>query len=124
LHVKPHSHFRRQDTDILLELDLNVAQAALGDKITVPTLDGKEQLVIPAGTQTGEVFKLRGRGVPHLRRNGRGDQLVMVHVLTPTKLSKEQKDLLTELSKTLGKEIVHQPEKGLLEKVKEAIGLD
>lgn len=124
LHVKPHSHFRRRDTDILLELDLNVAQAALGDKITVPTLDGEDELVIPAGTQTGEVFKLRDRGVPHLRRNGRGDQLVMVHVLTPTKLSKQQKDLLTELSKTLGKEVVHQPEKGLLEKVKEAIGLD
>jgi molecular chaperone DnaJ len=124
LHVNPHPHFRRQDTNILLELDLNVAQAALGDKITVPTLDGEEELIVPAGTQTGEVFKLRGRGVPHLRRNGRGDQLVMVHVLTPTKLSREQKDLLTELSKTLGKEVVHQPEKGLLEKVKEAIGLD
>ncbi|MFN2183016.1 MAG: molecular chaperone DnaJ [Anaerolineae bacterium] len=124
LHVKPHKHFRRQDTNILLELDLNVAQAALGDKIVVPTLDGDDELVIPAGTQTGEVFKLRGKGVPHLRRNGRGDQLVMVHVLTPTKLSKQQKDLLTELSKTLGKEVVHQPEKGLFEKVKEAIGLD
>lgn len=124
LHVKPHKHFRRQDTNILLELDLNVAQAALGDKIVVPTLDGDDELVIPAGTQTGEVFKLRGKGVPHLRRNGRGDQLVMVHVLTPTKLSKQQKDLLTQLSKTLGKEVVHQPEKGLFEKVKEAIGLD
>ena len=124
LHVKPHNHFRRQDTNILLELDLNVAQAALGDKIVVPTLDGDDELVIPAGTQTGEVFKLRGKGVPHLRRNGRGDQLVMVHVLTPTKLSKQQKDLLTELSKTLGREVVHQPEKGLFEKVKEAIGLD
>ncbi|MFN2244041.1 MAG: molecular chaperone DnaJ [Anaerolineae bacterium] len=124
LHVKPHKHFRRQDTNILLELDLNVAQAALGDKIVVPTLDGDDELVIPAGTQTGEVFKLRGKGVPHLRRNGRGDQLVMVHVLTPTKLSKQQKDLLTELSKTLGREVVHQPEKGLFEKVKEAIGLD
>jgi molecular chaperone DnaJ len=124
LHVEPHKHFRRQDTNILLELDLNVAQAALGDKIVVPTLDGDDELVIPAGTQTGEVFKLRGKGVPHLRRNGRGDQLVMVHVLTPTKLSKQQKDLLTELSKTLGREVVHQPEKGLFEKVKEAIGLD
>ncbi|MFN2219623.1 MAG: DnaJ C-terminal domain-containing protein, partial [Anaerolineae bacterium] len=124
LHVKPHKHFRREDTNILLELDLNVAQAALGDKIVVPTLDGDDELVIPAGTQTGEVFKLRGKGVPHLRRNGRGDQLVMVHVLTPTKLSKQQKDLLTELSKTLGREVVHQPEKGLFEKVKEAIGLD
>ncbi len=124
LRVKPHSYFRRQDTDILLQLDINVAQAALGDLLMVPTLDGDEELAIPAGTQTGEVFKLRGKGVPHLRRNGRGDQLVMVHVLTPTKLSNYQKDLLAELSKTLGKEVVHQPEKGLLDRVKEAIGLD
>jgi molecular chaperone DnaJ len=105
-------------------LDVNVAQAALGDKLRVPTLDGDEELIIPAGTQTGEVFRMRGRGVPHLRRNGRGDQLVMVHVLTPTKLSKKQKDLLKELSKTLGKEVVHQPEKGLFAKVREALGLD
>ncbi len=124
LRVKPHSHFRRRDTDILLQLEINVAQAALGDLLTVPTLDGDEELAIPAGTQTGKVFKLRGKGVPHLRRNSRGDQLVMVHVLTPTRLSDYQKDLLTELSKTLGKEVVHQPEKGLLDRVKEAIGLD
>ena len=124
LHVKAHSYFRRQDSSILLELDLNVAQAALGDKLTVPTLDGDETLIIPAGTQTGEVFKLRGKGVPHLRRNGRGDQLVMVNVLTPTKLSRQQKDLLTELSKTLGKEVVRQPEKGIFDKFREAIGLD
>ncbi|HSR31066.1 MAG TPA: molecular chaperone DnaJ [Anaerolineae bacterium] len=124
LHVSPHTYFRRDDSNILLELDINVAQAALGDKLKVPTLDGEEELSIPAGTQTGEVFKLRGKGVPHLRRNGRGDQLVMVHVLTPTKLSKKQKDLLQELSKSLGKEEVHQPEKGLFSKFKEALGLD
>jgi molecular chaperone DnaJ len=123
LHVKPHSSFRRQDNDILLELDINVAQAALGDKILVPTLDGEEELPISAGTQTGEVFRLRGKGVPLLQRNGRGDQLVMIHVLTPTKLTKRQKELLRELSSTLGKEVAHQPEKGLFSKVKEALGL-
>ena len=94
LHVKPHPHFRREDNDILLELGINVAQAALGDKVKVPTLDGDEELAIPAGTQTGETFRLRGKGVPYLRRNGRGDQLVMVQVLTPTKLTPEQKELL------------------------------
>jgi molecular chaperone DnaJ len=124
LRVKPHDYFHRQDTDILLQLDVNVAQAALGARFKVPTLDGDEELAIPAGTQSGDVFKMRGKGVPHLQRNGRGDQLVMVHVLTPTKLSQQQKELLTELSKTLGKEAVHQPEKGLFERVKEAIGLD
>jgi molecular chaperone DnaJ len=124
LHVKPHAHFRREDTNILLELDINVAQAALGDKLQVPTLDGPEDLLIPAGTQTGEVFRLRGKGVPYLRKNGRGDELVMVPVLTPSKLTKRQKELLTELSRTLGKEVVHQPEKGLFSKFKEAFGLD
>jgi molecular chaperone DnaJ len=124
LHVKPHAHFRRDDTNILLELDINVAQAALGDKIQVPTLDGPEELVIPAGTQTGEVFKLRGKGVPYLRKNGRGDELVLIHVLTPSKLTKKQKELLTELSRTLGKEVVHQPEKGFFSKFKEAFGIE
>ena len=124
LRVKPHAFFHRQDTDILLQLDVNVAQAALGARFKVPTLDGDEELVVPPGTQSGEVFKMRGRGVPHLQRNGRGDQLVMVHVLTPTKLSQRQRDLLAELSETLDKETIHQPEKGLFERVKEAIGLD
>ena len=123
LQVQSHDYFRREDTNILLELDINVAQAALGDKIKVPTLDGDEELSIPAGTQTGELFKLRGKGVPYLRRNGRGDQLVMVHVLTPIKLTKKQKQLLTELGRTLGKEVVHQPEKGLFAKVREMIGI-
>ena len=124
LHVTPHEHFRRENSDILLGLDINVAQAALGDKIQVPTLDGDETVAIPAGIQTGEVLRLRGKGVPHLRRNGRGDQLLMIHVLTPTKLSREQKKLFDELGKTLGKEVIHQPEKGLFSKVREALGLD
>ena len=123
LHVQPHPFFHREDTNILLQLDINVAQAALGDKLVVPTLDGEEEMAIPAGTQTGDTFRLRGKGVPYLQRNGRGDQLVLVHVLTPTKLNKRQKDLLQELSKTLGKEVIHQPEKGLLDKLKEALGV-
>ena len=82
--VKPHRYFRRQDNHIILELAINVAQAALGDEVMVPTLEGEEHLVIPAGTQTGKVFRLRGQGVPYLRRNGRGDQLVMVQVAIPT----------------------------------------
>ncbi len=123
LHVKPHPVFRREDNDIWLELDINIAQAALGDKIKVPTLDGEEELVIPAGIQTGEVLRLKGKGVPRLRRNGRGDQLVMVHVRTPTRLTAQQKRLFKELSETLGGEVIHQPEKGLFSKVKEALGL-
>jgi molecular chaperone DnaJ len=123
LHVKPHPLFQRDDTTIMLELDINMAQAALGDKIRIATLDGEEDLSIPAGTQTGDVVRLRGKGVPHLRRNGRGDQLVMFNVLTPTKLNKKQKQLLEELGRTLGKEVVHQPEKGLFQKLRDALGI-
>jgi len=122
LNVKPHRFFRREDSNILLELDVNVAQASLGDKIKVPTLDGDEELTIPAGIQTGDVMRIRGKGVPHLRRNSRGDQLVMIHVLTPTKLTKKQRQLFGELGQTLGKEVVHLPEKGLFQKVRDALG--
>lgn len=123
LHVSPHPYFRREGNDVLMELGINIAQASLGDKITVPTLDGEEELAIPAGTQTGEVFRLRGHGVPYLRRNGRGDQLVVMQVMTPTKLSAKQKELLAELGKTLGKEVVQQSEKGFFDKFKDALGI-
>jgi molecular chaperone DnaJ len=123
LHVKPHRFFRREENSILLELDVNVAQAALGDKIQVPTLDGDEELVIPAGTQTGEVFRMRGKGVPYLRRNGRGDEVVVVHVLTPTRLTARQKQLFDELATTLGREVVHEPEKGFFQKLKDSLGI-
>ncbi len=123
LRVRPHEIFRRNDHDVVLELDINVAQATLGDKIKVPGLDGDEELLVPAGTQGGEVFRLKGKGVPHLRRNGRGDQLVVVHVVTPTKLTVEQRRLFDELGKTLGGEVVHQPEKGLFQKLKDTLGI-
>jgi molecular chaperone DnaJ len=123
LGIKPHHYFRREENNILLELDVNVAQAALGDNVKVPTLDGDEALAIPAGTQSGETFRLRGKGVPYLRRNGRGDQLVMIHVLTPSRLTARQTELFKELGETLGKEIVHQPEKGLFKKLKDALGI-
>jgi molecular chaperone DnaJ len=123
LAVKPHTHFRREQNSILLELDINVAQAALGDEVEVPTLDGRETLAIPAGTQTGETFRLRGKGVPYLRRNGRGDLVVVVHVLTPSRLTSRQKELFRELGETLGREVVHQPEKGMFQKLKDVLGL-
>jgi molecular chaperone DnaJ len=123
LHVKPHPFLRRENNDILMELGINIAQAALGDKITVPTLDGDEELTIPSGTQTGEVFRLRNVGVPYLRRNGRGDQLVMIQVMTPTKLSADQKKLMAELGKTLGKEVIQQQDRGFFDKLKDALGI-
>ena len=118
-----HPHFARQDNNIILELVINVAQAALGDSVRVPTLDGEEDLIIPAGTQSGEVIRLKGRGVPYLRRNGRGDQRVIITVATPKKLTRKQRELYQELGETLGKEIVAQQEKGFLERFKDALGL-
>lgn len=122
LHVEKHEYFRRRGDDILLEMEINVAQAALGDEIKVPTVDGEETLIIPAGTQTGTVFPLRGRGVPHLRRSGRGDQLVITHVAVPKKMSPEQKKLMEELARTLGKEVIPQREKSILGQLKDVLG--
>ncbi len=121
LTVKPHSYFRRKDNDIFLNITINVAQAALGDEITVPTLDGEVPLNIPAGTQTGQTFTLRGKGVPFLRHEGRGDERVTVFVATPTNLTAAQKTMLQELAKSLGKEVTPQGEKGWFDRLREAL---
>ncbi len=123
LSVKPHRYFKRKGNDIFLTLNINMAQAALGDEIGVPTLNGDAKLTIPAGTQTGDTFRLREHGVPSLRHNGRGDQLVTVFVATPDSLDAEQKRLLRELGKTLGREPIPQAERGFLDKLKDAFGL-
>jgi molecular chaperone DnaJ len=101
VHVKPHEVFRREGSDVLCEAHISFPQASLGAKIQVPTLDGKAKLKIPAGTQTGTVFRLRGKGVPRLHGWGRGDQLIGVVVQTPTKLTRRQKALLDELAKEM-----------------------
>jgi molecular chaperone DnaJ len=124
LHVVPHEFFKRRNQDILLEVPINVAQAALGDAITIPTVDGEHELTIPAGTQSGEVIKLRGKGVPKLRRDGttsgRGDQLVIVSVQVPTKLTKEQRQAFEELGRVLGRDVIPQKSgRGFLDRVTE-----
>jgi len=120
LDVKPHQFFKRRENDILLNLDINVAQAVLGAEVDVPTLDGDEKLKIPAGTQPGKIFHLRNKGVPHLRRNARGDQLVIVNVAIPTKLTKEQRDLFEKLAENLGTTVKPQ-EKGFLDWLNDAL---
>jgi molecular chaperone DnaJ len=103
LHVQPHRFFKRQGNDLLLEMPVNVAQAALGDEFSIPTLDGKEiPLKVPAGTQSGRIIRIRGEGVPFLRDHGRGDLQVHVRVRTPTELSDEQKKLFRQLAATFG----------------------
>ncbi len=116
--VKPHQYFRRRQDDILLDLRVNIAQAALGAEIEVPTVDGPTRLKIPAGTQPGKVFPLRGKGVPHLRGSGRGDQMVIVTVEIPTHLTNDQRKLFEQLGAVLGKEAIAQ-ERSFLDKLKE-----
>jgi len=100
--IKPDSRFRREDDDIVSTEIIGIAQASLGDKIEVETIDGKVSLKIPAGTQSGKIFKLKGKGVTHLRGVGRGDHLVKVEVQIPETLTKKQKELLEEFAKTEG----------------------
>jgi molecular chaperone DnaJ len=112
LNVTPHEFFKRRNNDIILEVSVNVAQAALGDTIMVPTVDGEAEITVPAGTQSGKIVRLRGQGVPRLRRDGstsgRGDQLVVLSVNIPDKLTKEQRQLFEELGRTLGSEVIPQ----------------
>ena len=123
LNVKPHEVFRRDEDDILLDLHLNFAQVALGDEVEVPTIDGEPQeLRVPAGTQTGELFIVKGRGVPHLRGNGRGDMIVRANVVTPKNLSKDQKDLLKQLAESMGSDVKPQEDRGFMGKIKDALG--
>jgi molecular chaperone DnaJ len=102
LHMKPHRHFARDGGDLLTEVPITISQAALGDEIKVPTMDGKAMLTIPPETQSGTIFRLRGRGMPDPQGYGRGDILARVVITVPKKLSKEQKDLLKQLDESLG----------------------
>jgi molecular chaperone DnaJ len=101
---------------------LSFTQAALGDEIEIPTLDGRMNLKVPPGTQSGELFKLKGRGIPHLHGYGKGDELIRVLVWIPTRLTSEEKKLLKELA---SKENIKPPEgdKGFFEKLKETLGI-
>ena len=99
--VKPHNLFQRDDSDILYELSINFAQATLGDEIRVPSLDGRVDLKIPPGTQSGKIFRLKGKGIPHIDGKGRGDLFVKVDIITPQRLDKNQRRLFEELAKIL-----------------------
>ncbi len=122
--VKAHKIFHRVEDDILLELPINIAQAVLGSEVEAPTLDGPKLLRIPPGTQPGKVMRLRGLGVPHLRRSGRGDMLVTVNVQIPTKVTDDQQVLFEKLGATLGPVSMDKdPDGSFFDRMKEALGL-
>lgn len=119
--VKTHKYFRRKENDILLNLDINIAQASLGAEVEIPTVDGPSILSIPSGTQPGKILRMRGKGVPHLRRDSRGDQLVVINVETPTRLNKEQRELMEQLAESLGTEVKPQ-ERNFLDSLRDLFG--
>ena len=119
LRVRPHDRFQRAGDDLVHELHLSMTQAALGAHIEFETLDGNEDLVVPAGTQTGKQLRLRGRGVPSVRGRGRGDLLVHVFVETPTDLSKEHEEMLRRMAAERGEQVA-PPDAGLLSKIRSA----
>jgi len=119
--VKSHKYFRRRKDDVLLDLNINIAQATLGAEVKVPTLNGDEKLIIPSGTQPGKVFKLRNKGIPHLRRSGKGDQMVIINVGIPSRLTSDQRQLFEQLAKTLGSEVLPQ-ERSFLDILKDVLG--
>jgi molecular chaperone DnaJ len=118
--IKEHPLFQRDNQDLLYTLPLSFVQAALGDEVTIPTLDGDELLKIPAGTQYGKTFRIKNKGVPNLKRSGRGDMIVTTRVDVPTHLSEKQKALLREFSRTLNGSVPTE-DKGLLDQLKDAI---
>jgi len=115
--IKPHSVFHRDGNDLHLELPVNFVKAALGAEVSVPTLNGSVSMKIPAGTQSGKVFRLRGKGMPDVHGGEGGDQYVRVMLQVPTKLSAEQKRLLEEFARVSGEE-VQNPDESLTEKIK------
>jgi molecular chaperone DnaJ len=120
LHVQAHRFFRRQGSDLILEVPINVAQAALGDEFKVPTLDNKEiQVKVPAGTQSGRIVRLKNEGVPNFRESGRGDIQVHLKVKTPTELSPEQKKLFRDLAATFDAGNKPTENKSFFDKVKD-----
>ncbi len=120
LTVKPHPFFERDENHLHCVVPVSFTQAALGDDITIPTLEGETRLKVPEGTQSGKEFRLRGKGVPYLNEHGRGDLIVEIQVQTPQKLTREQKDLLRQLGEGIVMENA-PTSRSLLAKLKEML---
>lgn len=118
--VRAHSIFQRQGNDVVCEIPITFVQGALGAELEVPTLDGRVKYAIPEGTQTGSVFRLKSKGIPFLRGNGRGDQYVKVNIEVPKKLTDKQKSLLKEFAELSGDDF-HEQRKSFFDKMKDAL---
>ena len=121
LDVQPHELFERVDDHILYDLPLNVAQAALGTNLQIPTLEGDMDFDVPAGTQSGDEFVVRGQGVPRLNSTRRGDMIVRTTVVVPEALTEEQEALLEQLAETLGTPSLPSQHKSFLERLRDAV---
>jgi len=119
--VRPHKQFVRQGSDVIVEVPIQFVQAALGDEIEVPTLEGRHSLTVPEGTQPGAEFRLRGQGIPRVGGYGRGDQLVRVRVEVPRRLSAKQKELLKQFARISGED---EPagSRSFFERVRDSLG--
>jgi molecular chaperone DnaJ len=117
LHVEDHKFFDRDGKDLHCAVPVSFSQAALGTELKIPTLDGDHSLKVPEGTQSGTVFRIRGKGVPVVNSHGKGDLFVEVKVQTPAKLTKQQRELLQQLDETF--QVDNKPQRGLLSKVKD-----
>ncbi len=122
IHVKEHPLFVRQENDVIIEVPISFPQAALSSEVDVPTLEGKVKLKIPAGTQSGKILRLKGKGIVDLHGYGRGDQLVKIVVETPKRLTARQRELLEEFAKASGEDVNHPLSKGFVDKLKEMFG--
>ena len=105
IEVKPHPIFQRQGNDIITQINISFTKAILGGEVQVPTIDGNAQMKIPAGTQSGRIFRLREKGIPDLHGRGKGDELVKVNVEIPTRLTPEQRRLIEEFARLSGEEV-------------------
>jgi molecular chaperone DnaJ len=122
VHVKEHALFHREEYEVFCEVPISVVQATLGAQLEVPTLDGMVKMKVPEGTQSGKVFRLKGKGIPHLQGGGdRGDQHVRVVVETPQNLNSKQRELLMKFAEASGEEVNPQS-KSFFDKVKELLG--
>jgi molecular chaperone DnaJ len=119
IHLAAHERFERQGSNLYASLPITFAQAALGADVFVGTIEGEEKIKVPTGTQTGTVFRIKGKGMPVLGGRGRGDMFVSVSVVTPTSLTREQRKLLEQLAVVENKDL---EDKGLVDKVRDIFG--